>query len=77
MSEAASGLADGGITTGRCLAAHGFRAGRGNGLGTLELHDRRGECPAAMLIKIDRRVVFVGRGDGARAVLRLGYAVAD
>ena len=78
MSEAGSGLADrGGGTAGRCLAAHGFRARRGDGLGTLELHNRCGERPAAVLIKVDGRVVFIGRGDGAGTVLGLGYTVTD
>ena len=61
---------------GRGFAARGFRAGRGDGRGTLEFHDRCGKRAGAMVVKIDRRVVFVGRGDSAGTVLRLGYTVA-
>jgi len=62
---------------GRGLAAGGFRSRRGGGRRTLELHDRRRERAGAVVIEVDRRVVFVGGSDSAGTILRLGNAVAD
>ena len=61
----------------RGLAASGLRSGRSEGGRTFEFHERCREGPGPMVIKIDRRMKFVGGGDGADSILRLGYAVAD